>query len=68
MGVTIRKRRGRWYIFVTYRGRRKAKCVGTRQAAEEVRRQLQARLALGDLGFLHSGDAEIPTFEHYAKG
>jgi len=68
MGVTIRKRRGKWYIFVTYGGRRKAKCVGTRQAAEEVRRQLQARLALGDLGFLRCGETQVPTFELYAKG
>jgi len=64
MGVTIRKKGGKWYVFVNYHGRRKAKCVGTsRQLAEEIRRQLEARLALGDLGFL----AERPklTFADY---
>ncbi len=49
MGVKIRKRGGKWYVFVNYRGRRKAKCVGTsRELAEQVRRQLEAKLALGD--------------------
>ena len=47
MGVKIRKRGGRWYVFVNYRGRRKSKCVGSREAAEHVRRQLEAKLALG---------------------
>ena len=52
MSVKIRKKSGKWYVFVHYQGRRKAKCVGTRAAAEQVKRTLEARLALGDLGFL----------------
>ncbi len=56
MGVKIRKRGGKWYVFVNYHGRRKAKCVGSsRQLAEQVKRQLEAKLALGDLGFLGHG-------------
>ena len=52
MGVKIRKRGGKWYVFVNYHGRRKARCVGTsRQLAEQVKRQLEAKLALGDMGF-----------------
>ena len=47
MGVTIRKRRGKWYVFVNYHGRRQAKCVGSREAAEQVRRVVEAKLALG---------------------
>jgi integrase len=66
MGVKIRKRGGKWYVFVNYHGRRKAKCVGTsRQVAEEVRRQLEARLALGDTGFLVD-ETPITTFGEYA--
>jgi len=54
-------------VFVNYRGRRKAKCVGTsRQLAEQVRRQFEAKLALGDLGFLEAPGQEIPRFEDYA--
>ena len=48
MGVKVRKRGGKWYVLVNYHGRRKAKCVGSREAAEQVRRQLEAKLALGD--------------------
>jgi hypothetical protein len=60
MGVKIRKRGGKWYVFVNYRGRRKAKCVGSsREVAEQVRRQLEAKLALGDLGFLLFGSADV---------
>ncbi len=66
MSVKIRKRGGKWYVFVNHDGHRKAKCVGTRQAAEEVRRQLEARFTLGDLGFLHDGD-QMPTFEAYSE-
>ena len=48
MGVTIRKRAGKWYVFVNYHARRKAKCVGSRESAEHVRRLLEAKLALGE--------------------
>ena len=67
MGVKIRKRGGTWYVFVNYHGRRKDKCVGSsRELAERVRRQLEAKLALGDLGFL-SDSPEEPTFATYAE-
>jgi integrase len=65
MGVKIRKRGGKWYVFVNYHGRRKAKCVGpSRELAEQVRRQIEAKLALGDLGFLQ--EEEKVTFGKYA--
>jgi integrase len=66
MGVKIKKRGGKWYVFVNYHGHRKAKCVGSsRDVAQKVQRQLEARLALGDLGFF-VGDAKVPTFGEYA--
>src|SRR5664280_935027 len=65
VGVKIRKVRGKWYVFVSVNGRRKAKCVGTRAAAEQVRRVLEAKLALGDMGFLASDKGE--TFKQYAE-
>jgi integrase len=67
MSVKIRKKGGKWYVFVHYQGRRKAKCAGTRAAAEQVKRTLEARLALGDLGFLQTGDGEVPTFKNYSE-
>jgi integrase len=67
MGVKVRKRGGKWYVFVNYHGRRKAKCVGAnRELAEHVRRQLEAKLALGDSGFLVDAPEE-PTFATYAE-
>src|SRR5690242_15580854 len=66
MGVNIRKRAGKWYVLVNHHGRRKAKCVGSsREVAEQVRRQVEAKLALGELGFL--ADSTDLTFEQYAQ-
>jgi integrase len=66
MGVKISKRGGKWYVFVNYHGKRKAKCVGTsRELAEQVRRQLEAKLALGDLSLFDSGE-KSQTFGSYA--
>jgi integrase len=67
MGVKIRKRGGKWYVVVNYHGRRKAKCVGSSRAvAETVRRQLETRLAVGDLGILAETESQVPTFDAYA--
>jgi hypothetical protein len=55
MGGKIRKRAGKWYVFIDYHGQRK----------EQVRRQLEAKLALGDLG-VFDADARMPTFGVYA--
>ena len=66
MGVKIRKRGGKWYVFVNCDGRRKAKCVGTsRELAEQVRRRLEAKLALGDLGFL--AEPSGLTLDEYSR-
>ena len=64
MSVRIRKRNGAWWIFICYRGRRKAKKIGTREAAERVKREVEARLALGDLGILT--EKQTPTFKEYS--
>jgi integrase len=64
MSVQIRKRKGSWWIFICYHGRRKAKKIGTREAAERVKRELEARLTLGDLGVL--ADKRTVTFAEYA--
>jgi hypothetical protein len=49
-------------VLVNYHGRRKAKCVGaSRQLAEQVRRRLEAKLALRDLLLFDDGE-KTPTF------
>jgi len=66
MGVKVRKRGTKWYVFIDYHGRRKAKCVGpSRAIAEQVKRALEARLALGDMGVFGTED-KVPTFDRYA--
>ena len=68
MGVKVRKKGAKWYVLVDYRGRRKSKCVGSREAAEQVRRLVEAKLALGDLSVLEAADNKRPTFNAYADG
>jgi integrase len=68
MGVKIKKRGSKWYVYVNYHGKRKNRCVGTREAAEKVRRELEARLALGDMTFLENPSRAVPTFKTYADG
>jgi integrase len=51
---------------MNYHGRRKAKKVGTREAAEKVKRELEARLALGDVGCLSEPKHE-PTLAAYVE-
>jgi integrase len=56
----------RW-VFIDYHGQRKARKIGSREAAERVKREIKAKLALGDLGFMHAEEKpEIPTFTDYA--
>ena len=47
MGVKLRRVRVKWYLYIDWNGKRKCKCVGTnKQLAEEIRRQVEAKLAL----------------------
>jgi len=65
MGVKVRKRNGAWWVYVHYHGRRKGRKVGTREAAEKVRREIEARLALGTFDL---GDEPKQTFGECAVG
>jgi integrase len=67
MGVKIRKKRGQWYVFVNHNGKRKAKCVGSKSAAEKVQKLLEAKLALGQLDVADAEEAAVPTFEKYSE-
>jgi integrase len=67
MGVKVREKDGKWYVFINYKGRRKAKCVGdSKRAAEEVKRKLEAKLTLGDIGVLEDTPPAI-TFADYSQ-
>jgi Phage integrase, N-terminal SAM-like domain len=64
--LTPFSRGGKWYVVVAYHGRRKSKCVGSREAADQVRRQVEAKLALGDLSILDTAEDQKPSFDTYA--
>ncbi len=67
MGVKIRKKDNKWYVFINHQGKRKAKCVGdSKKAAEEVKRKIEARLTLGDFDLLDD-KPKVPTFQEYAE-
>jgi len=65
MGVKIRIRNGKWWVFIDHHGQRKAKCIGTRAAAEKIKRELEARLGSADLG-LPQTNSEVPKFADYS--
>jgi len=53
MGVKLRKTRGKFYLYIDYKGRRKCKCLGTdKRLAEQIRSQIEAKLILGDLSVI----------------
>ncbi len=66
MGVTIRKKNGKWYVFVNFHGKRKAKCVGTKEVALKIKRIIEAKLALGDMA-IFADERDILTFGEYAE-
>jgi integrase len=47
MAVKIKERDGKWWLYVDWHGQRKAKCIGTKEAAEHVKIMLEAKLMLG---------------------
>lgn len=52
MGVIAKKRNGVWWVFINHKGQRKAKRVGSKDAAKELKGKIEARLSAGDLGIL----------------
>ena len=65
MGVTVRQKGSKWYVFITHQGRRKAKAVGDKKAAQDVASKLRAKLALGD--FQIEEPERPPTFQEQAE-
>jgi integrase len=69
MGVRVREYRGAWWVFIDHKTRRKKKRIGPgkegERAAKAVAENLEARLALGDTGFL---EPDPMTFKEYGEG
>ena len=52
MAVKVKQHKGAWWLFVDHKGKRKAKRVGGKQAAETAAKKIEAKLTLGDFSLL----------------
>lgn len=70
MGVSVREKvagSGEWWVFIKHKGKRKSKKIGhDKRVAQDIAKQIEARLTLGDLN-LDKKERPIPTFGEYAK-
>jgi integrase len=67
MAVIVREKKkgsGEWWVFINHKGKRRSKKVGTKKAANSVKREVEARLAKGDLGMIKEN---CPTMANYGK-
>jgi integrase len=67
MAVIVREKvkgSGEWWVFINHKGKRRSKKIGTKRAANNVKREVEARLAKGDLGMLKD---KCPTVAHYGS-
>lgn len=65
MAVKVKQRKGKWWVFIDHRGKRKAKCVGSKQAAQTAAKKIEARLTLGDFTLLE--DKPQRPFDAYFR-
>ena len=69
MGVRVRQKvkgKGKpWWVFVSHKGERTSRKVGSKKAAEKVASTIQAKLQLGEFGFEDKKPA--PSFKDHAK-
>jgi integrase len=68
MGVKVRKPKGHtsWCVVIDHQGQRKTKAIGSREAAERVKREIEARLAMGGIESIEPEQVACPTFAQYA--
>src|SRR5262245_43444323 len=71
MGVRVKEWKGAWWVFVDYKGRRKARRCASKKAAELARDQIDAKLKLGQVEVLDQRRPTqiraVPTFAQYAE-
>src|SRR5262249_16497225 len=65
MAVKVKQHKGKWWGFIDHKGRRKAKCVGSKQAAETAAKKIEAKLTLGD--FLLLDEKPQRPFDAYFR-
>ncbi len=69
MGVTVRQKikgKGKpWWVFVSHNGQRTSKRVGSKDAANDVAKEIEAKLALGQYSF--EDEKPVPSFKDLSK-
>jgi integrase len=67
MAVIVREKvkgSGEWWVFINHKGKRKSKKIGSKVAANKVAREIEARLAQGDMGMIRE---QSPTVAKYGR-
>jgi len=67
MAVIVREKikgSGEWWIFINHHGKRRSKKIGSKKAANSVAKEVEQRLANGDLGMITD---KAPTLSEYGK-
>jgi integrase len=68
MAVKIRERKGKWWVFIDHNGKRKAKCVGEKRAAQHVAETIAAKLKLGEFDLADPNDEKpAHAFDAYFR-
>ena len=52
MAVKVKQHKGKYWVFIDHKGKRKAKCVGSKEAATTAAKKIEAKLTLGDFSLL----------------
>ncbi len=67
MAVIVREKKkdsGEWWVFINHKGKRRSKKIGSKSAANAVKREVESRLAKGDMGIVRE---QCPTVKKYGK-
>jgi len=69
MGVRVRQKiKGKgnpWWVFVSHQGKRTSRKVGSKRAADIVAAKIQAKISLGEFGFMNK--KSVPTLREYSE-
>ncbi len=66
MAVKVRQHKGKYWVFIDHKGKRKAKCIGTsKRAAESVAEKIEAKITLGQ--FEIKDERQRRPFEVYFR-
>jgi integrase len=66
MAVKVKQHKGKWWVFIDYHNKRKAKCIGSKRAAEIATEKIQARIALGQFEITEKKEQPL-TLTEYAQ-